>query len=65
MKEFKVFSGNINRHGQCAEIYHPITGDVYGGLQEAGQGADGLEWTSCSRHARTKKPLNFRSKLTH
>ncbi len=53
MKEFEAFSGNINRHVQCAEIYHPLTGDVYGGLQEAGQGIDNLEWTSCSRQSWT------------
>lgn len=52
-REFKVFSGHINRHGQCAEIYHPLSGEVYGGLQEAGQGADGLEWASCSRQSWT------------
>lgn len=52
-REFKIFSGHINRHGQCAEIYHPLSGEVYGGLQEAGQGADGLEWTSCSRQSWT------------
>lgn len=52
-REFNTFSANINRHGQCAEIYHPVTGDVYGGLQEAGHGTDGLEWTSCTRQSWT------------
>ncbi len=52
-REFNVFSANINRHGQCAEIYHPVSGDVYGGLQEAGQGVAGLEWTSCTRQSWT------------
>ncbi len=52
-REFNVFGANINRHGQCAENYHPVSGDVYGGLQEAGQGVDGLEWTSCTRQSWT------------
>lgn len=52
-REFATFGGHINRHGQCAEIYHPVSGEVYGGLQEAGQGADGLEWASCSRQSWT------------
>jgi glycogen debranching enzyme len=48
-KEFSLFTKHINQHGQCAEIYHPRSGDVYGGLQEAGRGKNGLEWESCSR----------------
>jgi glycogen debranching enzyme len=48
-KEFSLFTKHINQHGQCAEIYHPGSGDVYGGLQEAGRGKNGLEWASCSR----------------
>lgn len=52
-REFNIFSENINRHGQCAEIYHPLSGDIYGGLQEAGRGENGLEWGSCSRQSWT------------
>jgi glycogen debranching enzyme len=52
-QEFKTFGRHINRHGQCAEIYHPLSGEVYGGLQEAGRGADGLEWDSCTRQSWT------------
>jgi len=52
-QEFNTFTAHINRHLQCAEIYHPISGDVYGGLQEAGRGENGLEWESCSRQSWT------------
>jgi glycogen debranching enzyme len=34
------------RDGMFAEIYHPITGEVYGGIQE---GAPGWRWHSCRR----------------
>ncbi len=33
------------RHGQFAELYHPISGEIYGGVQE---GAQNL-WHSCHR----------------
>lgn len=34
------------RDSQFTEIYHPITGDIYGGVQESdGQGI--IEWVSC------------------
>lgn len=48
-REFKQFTDTLNRHGQCAEIVHPETGEVYGGLQENGSGPDGLQWASCMR----------------
>jgi len=41
----------FNRFAQCAEIYHPLTGEIYGGLQEAGKGASGWEWQSCARQS--------------
>jgi len=34
------------RDGMFAEIYHPLTGEIYGGLQE---GAPGMHWHSCRR----------------
>lgn len=52
-RELMTFTENINRHGQCAEIYHPDTGDVYGGLQESGSGPSGMEWVSCTRQSWT------------
>jgi hypothetical protein len=43
----------INHHGQCAEIYHPETGEIYGGLQEDGRGPNGMDWISCARQSWT------------
>jgi hypothetical protein len=37
-----------NRDAQFAEIYHPLTGAIYGGLQELGDEPRHL-WRSCSR----------------
>jgi glycogen debranching enzyme len=51
--EFKILTENINRSGQSAEIYHPDTGAVYGGLQESGSGPDGMDWLSCTRQSWT------------
>ena len=34
------------RDGMFAEIYHPLSGEIYGGLQE---GAPGWQWHSCRR----------------
>jgi len=51
--EFQIFTGLINRHAQCAEIYHPLTGEIYGGLQESGKGSSGYEWESCARQSWT------------
>lgn len=52
-REFSTLTENINRSGQCAEIYHPDTGEVYGGLQESGTGPRGMDWTSCTRQSWT------------
>ncbi len=49
--EFRILTGNINRDGQCAEIYHPGSGEIYGGLQEAGSGPMGMDWKSCARQS--------------
>lgn len=45
---FELFglAGLAVRDGMFAEIYHPLTGEVYGGLQE---GALGWRWHSCRR----------------
>ena len=37
------------RDGQFAELFHPDTGKIYGGLQEGGKGDDGFQWKSCTR----------------
>ena len=50
-KEFQLLTAHINRDAQCAEIYHPLTGEIYGGLQEGGMGADGLQWKACARQS--------------
>jgi len=31
----------------------PRTGEIYGGLQEAGSGPDGMQWLSCARQSWT------------
>jgi len=51
--ELKALTSNINRDAQCAEIYHPQTGEIYGGLQERGSGPDEMDWISCSRQSWT------------
>lgn len=50
-EEFNHLTDMFNRYAQCAEIYHPVTGEIYGGLQEAGKGTSGWEWTSCARQS--------------
>ena len=51
--EFMALTSNINRDAQCAEIYHPQTGEIYGGLQESGSGSNGMDWISCARQSWT------------
>lgn len=50
-EEFNHLTVLFNRHAQCAEIFHPLTGEIYGGLQEAGKGQSGWEWESCARQS--------------
>jgi len=50
-EEFDHLTTLFNRHAQCAEIYHPNNGEIYGGLQEGGQGESGWEWQSCARQS--------------
>jgi glycogen debranching enzyme len=52
-REFLSLTASINDHEQCAEIYHPLTGEMYGGLQEGGSGPDGMLWASCARQSWT------------
>jgi glycogen debranching enzyme len=49
--EFDQLTEHINRDAHCAEVYHPLTGAVYGGVQEGGGGPDGLQWSSCARQS--------------
>jgi len=51
VQEFERFTAHINRHEQCTELIHPLTSEIYGGLQEAGKGPDGMEWVSCARQS--------------
>ena len=51
--EFMTLTSHINRDAQCVEIYHPQTGEIYGGLQEGGSGSDGMQWLSCARQSWT------------
>jgi glycogen debranching enzyme len=51
LTEFDRLSEHINHDAQCVEIYHPLTGAVYGGIQEGGGGPDGLQWASCNRQS--------------
>ena len=45
--ELKRLARHACRDLQFAEIYHPISGEIYGGMQESDQGI--REWKSCSR----------------
>jgi glycogen debranching enzyme len=49
--EFNLLTAHINRDAQCAEIYHPLTGKVYGGMQEGNLGEGIREWDACSRQS--------------
>ncbi len=51
VEEFNRLTDVFNRHAQCPEIVHPLTGEIYGGLQEAGRGESGWEWESCARQS--------------
>jgi Glycogen debranching enzyme len=46
--ELRTLAAHIHRDSQCSEIYHPITGEVYGGIQESGSESRHL-WESCKR----------------
>jgi hypothetical protein len=43
-KELALQTGNALRYYQFAEIYHPLTGEMYGGRQENGKGI--VNWRS-------------------
>lgn len=46
--ELFTLAGHANRDAQFTEIYHPETGGIYGGIQEAGDRGVVL-WDSCRR----------------
>lgn len=52
--EFDQMTRFVNRDGQFAELYHPLTGEIYGGVQEGGEpfvsGPLG-RWASCMRQS--------------
>lgn len=50
-EEFNHLTDLFNRHAQCPEIVHPLSGEIYGGLQETGHGRTGWEWASCARQS--------------
>ena len=47
--ELHALAGKANRDGQFYEIYHPETGEAYGGLQEKREGEKRVigDWMSC------------------
>lgn len=45
-REFLLQTENALRHCQFAELYHPISGEMYGGLQENGDKGIGEWWGS-------------------
>ena len=47
--ELKLLAQKACRDMQFVEIYHPITGQRYGGLQEYPNAKGIVEWESCSR----------------
>ena len=44
--ELKLMTDRAVRDGQFAEIYHPITGEMYGGVQERDQKGMDFSWKS-------------------
>jgi glycogen debranching enzyme len=47
--ELEQLAEHACRDSQFVEIYHPLTGAPYGGIQEGGGGPDGMQWKSCAR----------------
>ncbi|MCD4825068.1 MAG: hypothetical protein K8S55_10695 [Phycisphaerae bacterium] len=47
--ELQSLAEKACRDNQYSEIYHPITGEIYGGMQEAGPSWKPAEWNSCQR----------------
>ena len=47
--ELSALARHAVRDGQFAEIYHPVDGRIYGGIQEGG--GEYIEWRSCERQS--------------
>ena len=45
--ELSALARHAVRDGQFAEIYHPVDGRIYGGIQDGG--GEYLEWHSCEK----------------
>lgn len=62
--EIQLLAAKAARDSQFAEIYHPLDGRIYGGLQEMPQDGKGIvEWTSCRRQ--TWCATGFLHMITH
>ena len=49
-RELQLLAAKAARDSQFAEIYHPLDGRIYGGLQEMPQNGKGIvEWLACRR----------------
>lgn len=49
LHELRNLTAHANRDVHFSEIYHPVTGEEYGGLQEDGPELRMQEWKSCKR----------------
>ena len=47
--ELASLAGKACRDNQFAELYHPLTGEIYGGHQEKWDGSGIVEWLACQR----------------
>lgn len=47
--ELQSLAEKACRDNQFSEIYHPVTGEIYGGMQEAYPAWEIKEWNSCRR----------------
>lgn len=48
-KELELLAAKACRDNQFAEIYHPLTGEIYGGMQEWYDGGTPRLWVPCQR----------------
>lgn len=63
-REISLLASKAARDSQFAEIYHPVDGRIYGGLQEMPQDGKGIvEWISCRRQ--TWCATGFLHMITH
>ncbi len=63
-REIQLLAAKATRDSQFAEIYHPVDGRIYGGLQEMPQDGRGIiEWPACRRQ--TWCATGFIHMITH